>query len=85
MYGEYYVTKFFTNADDIRLRINSLRIYTTLQRMAHTTKKSGKNKTDDSVLLVYVVYHFFFFLPFNFLINLLDSPIFFTFLKLNPR
>ena len=29
MYGEYYVTKFFTNADDIRLRINSLLVYTT--------------------------------------------------------
>ena len=27
MYGEYYVTKFFTDVDDIRLHISSLLIY----------------------------------------------------------
>ena len=82
MYGEYYVTKFFTNADDIRLRMNSLLIYTTLQRMARTTEKKMERvkQTQCIVGLCTVVYHFlfFFFLPFNFLITLLDSPVFFT-------
>ena len=39
MYGEYCVTKSFTNADDIRLRINSLLVYTT--DGSHNREKEG--------------------------------------------
>ena len=40
MYGEYCVTKSFTNADDIRLRINLLLVQY-IQRMACTTEKKN--------------------------------------------
>ena len=43
MYGEYCVTKSFTNADDIRLRINSLLVYTT--DGSHNREKEGLETT----------------------------------------
>ena len=89
MYGEFCVTKIFTNADDIRLSIKSLLVNTTDAWLAQHREKNGKNKTDDSVLLVYAVYHFLFFcFCFSFrpliLINVLDSPTFLTLYSLSP-
>ena len=62
--------------------------YTTYAQQ-RAKEKNGEDKTDDSVLLVYAVYHFLFiFLCFSFrplfLINPLDSPTFLTLYSLNP-
>ena len=43
MYGEFCVTKIFTNADDIGLSINSLLVYT-VQQMARTTQRKKWKK-----------------------------------------
>ena len=62
MYGEYCVTKSFTNADDIRLRINSLLVYTT--DGSHNREKEMKRIKQTTVYcwsMQFIILNFFLF------------------------
>ena len=69
MYGEFCVTKIFTNADDIRLSINSLLVYTT--DGSHNTEKKMEKIKQTTVYcwsMQFIIFYFFlfFFSPVNF-------------------
>ena len=62
MYGEYCVTKLFSNADDIRLSINSMLEYTTYVQQRE--KKDGKIKQTTVYCwsMQFIIFYFFVFL-----------------------
>ena len=64
MYGEFCVTKIFTNADNIRLNINSLLVYTT--DGSHNTEKNMEKIKQTTVycwsMQVIIFYFYFIFL-----------------------
>ena len=69
MYGEFCVTKIFTNADDIRLSINSLLVYTT-DGLHNTEKNMEKIKQTTvycwSMQFIIFIFYFYYFRPLNF-------------------
>ena len=66
MYGEFCVTKIFTNADDIRLSINSLLVYTT-DGSHNIEKKMEKIKQTTvycwSMQFIIFIFYFYYFRP----------------------
>ena len=61
MYGEYCVTKFFTNADDLRLCTNSLLVYT--MDGSHNREKKMERIKQTTVYcwsMQFIILYFFF-------------------------
>ena len=84
MYGEFCVTKIFTNADDIRLSINSLLLYTT--DGSHNTEKKMEKITQTKVYCwsMQFIYFFFFFFCLLILNQSTKFPDIFNFVKFKP-
>ena len=69
MYGEFCVTKIFTNADNIRLNINSLLVYTT--DGSHNTEKNMEKIKQTTVYcwsmqFIIFIFYFYYFRPLTF-------------------
>ena len=85
MYGEFCVTKIFTNADDIRLSINSLLVYT--MDGSHNTEKNMEKRKQTTVYcwsMQFIIFFLLFFRPLIFNQST-KFPDIFNFVKFNPR
>ena len=85
MYGEFCVTKIFTNADDIRLSINSLLVYTT--DGSHNIEKKMEKIKQTTVYcwsMQFIIFFSLFFRPLIFNQST-KFPDIFNFVKFNPR